>query len=177
MSSRQGLRCMIINCSKNNRERKDLLTCCKFKDNRYTRYIHYIYKTIIFYVLARFLHKTWEKYFFWHTYCQYCQLGFSSEIEVPQLGSARNLHSSARLELENSGSGSSLLISMIKCLYFFELASLKQFRCFFVGLIFQHFPVEVLSLVMSPSRNFPARAEPSYEGSEPSRAGALPYPS
>ena len=25
-------------------------------------------------------------------------------------------------------------------------------------------------LVMSPSRNFPARAEPSYEGSEPSRA-------
>ena len=23
------------------------------------------------------------------TYCQYCQVGFSSEIEVPQLGSAR----------------------------------------------------------------------------------------
>ena len=64
MSSRQGLRCMIINCSKNNRERKDLLTCCKFKDNRYTRYIHYIYKTIIFYVLARFLHKNLGKIFF-----------------------------------------------------------------------------------------------------------------
>ena len=29
------------------------------------------------------------------------------------------------------------------------------------------------SLVMSPSWNFPAQAEPSYEGSEPSRAGAL----
>ena len=39
------------------------------------------------------------------------QLGFSSEIEVPQLGSARNPHSSTRLELKNSGSGSSLLIS------------------------------------------------------------------
>ena len=26
---------------------------------------------------------------FWHTYCQYCQLGFSSKIEVPQLGSTR----------------------------------------------------------------------------------------
>ena len=41
------------------------------------------------------------------TYCQYCQLSFSSEIEV-LLGQARNLHSSAWLELENSGSGSSL---------------------------------------------------------------------
>ena len=28
-------------------------------------------------------------------------------------------------------------------------------------------------LVMSPSWNFPARVEPSYEGFEPSRAGAL----
>ena len=28
---------------------------------------------------------------------------------------------------------------------------------------------------MSPSRNFSARAEPSYEGSEPSRAGALQF--
>ena len=26
--------------------------------------------------------------YFFHTYCQYCQLGFSSEIEVPRLGSA-----------------------------------------------------------------------------------------
>ena len=41
-------------------------------------------------------------------YGTYCQLGFSSEIEVDQLGSAQNLHSSAQLELENSGSGSSL---------------------------------------------------------------------
>ena len=41
-------------------------------------------------------------------YSTYCQLRFSSEIEVAQLGSARNLHSSAWLELENSGSGSSL---------------------------------------------------------------------
>ena len=32
-------------------------------------------------------------------------------------------------------------------------------------------------LVMSPSWNFPARAEASYEGSEPSRAGALQFPS
>jgi hypothetical protein len=37
------------------------------------------------------------------------QLGFSSEIEMPQLGSARNLHSSARLKLENSSSNSSLV--------------------------------------------------------------------
>ena len=44
-----------------------------------------------------------------HILSQYCQLGFSSEIEVPQLGSARNPHSSTRLELKNSGSGSSLL--------------------------------------------------------------------
>ena len=37
-----------------------------------------------------------------------CQLGFSSKIEVLQLGSARNSHSSARLEPEKSSSGSSL---------------------------------------------------------------------
>ena len=45
-----------------------------------------------------------KKPFYQCTYnvqCTYNQLGFSSEIEVPQLGSAR-------LELENSGSGSSL---------------------------------------------------------------------
>ena len=35
-------------------------------------------------------------------------LGFSSKIKVHQLGSARNLHSSARLEPENYSSGSSL---------------------------------------------------------------------
>ena len=41
----------------------------------------------------------------------YCQLGFSSKIEVPQLGSTRlgTLHSSALLELEKSSSNSSLL--------------------------------------------------------------------
>ena len=55
----------------------------------------------IFYVVLRF--------FDIHTLGS--QLGFSSEIKVPQLGSARNLHSSARLELENSGSGSSQLPS------------------------------------------------------------------
>ena len=43
------------------------------------------------------------------------QLGFSSEIKVPQLGLARNLHSSARLELEISGSGSSLNYLYIFC--------------------------------------------------------------
>jgi hypothetical protein len=32
---------------------------------------------------------------------------------------------------------------------------------------------ETYLVVMSPSWNFPARAKPSYEGSEPSRAGAL----
>ena len=32
-------------------------------------------------------------------------------------------------------------------------------------------------LVMSSSWNFSARAEPSYEGTEPSRAGALQFPS
>ena len=38
--------------------------------------------------------KTWGKNefkkfaIFWHTYCRYCQLGFSSKIKVPQLGSA-----------------------------------------------------------------------------------------
>ena len=45
---------------------------------------------------------------FWHTY--YRQLGFSSEIEVPQLGSAEQLHGSGSLELEKSNSNSSLLI-------------------------------------------------------------------
>ena len=44
-----------------------------------------------------------------HILSQYCQLGFSSEIKVPQLGLAWNPHSSTRLELKNSGSGSSLL--------------------------------------------------------------------
>ena len=42
------------------------------------------------------------------TYCQYCQLGFSLEIEVPQLGLAWLGTFIALLELENSGSGSSL---------------------------------------------------------------------
>ena len=42
------------------------------------------------------------------------QLGFSSEIKVPQLGLARNFPSSARLELENSSSGSSLLITWLR---------------------------------------------------------------
>ena len=35
---------------------------------------------------------------------------FSLEIEMPQLGSARNLYSSALAEPENSSSGSSLTI-------------------------------------------------------------------
>ena len=35
----------------------------------------------------------------------------------------------------------------------------------------------LFSLEMSSSWNFPARASPSYEGSEPSRAGALQFPS
>ena len=55
------------------------------------------------------------------TYCQYCQLDFSSEIEVPQLGSARNLHSSDSLKPENSSSNSSLLISMTMSHYFYDL--------------------------------------------------------
>ena len=50
---------------------------------------------------------------FWHTCCQYFQLGFSSKIEVPQLGSAQNLHSSGSLELENSSSNSSLPIRVM----------------------------------------------------------------
>ena len=37
------------------------------------------------------------------------QLGFSSKIKGLQLGSARNIHSSGSLELENSGSDSSLV--------------------------------------------------------------------
>ena len=37
------------------------------------------------------------------------QLGFSSKIKVPQLGSARNLQSSGSLEPENSSSNSSLV--------------------------------------------------------------------
>ena len=49
--------------------------------------------------------KTWEKWL-----KKIFQLGFSSEIKVPQLGSARNIHSSAQLEPENSSSGSSLVI-------------------------------------------------------------------
>jgi hypothetical protein len=42
----------------------------------------------------------------------------------------------------------------------------------FLWLIWDHY-----LLVMSSSWNFPAWAEPSYEGSEPSRAGALQFPS
>ena len=51
---------------------------------------------------------SYEFSIFWHTYCQHCQLGFSSKTKVPQLGSARNLHSSSSLEPENSSSNSSL---------------------------------------------------------------------
>ena len=47
----------------------------------------------------------------WHTYCRNCQLGFSSKIKVPRLGSAWYFHSSARLEPENSSSNSSLVNS------------------------------------------------------------------
>ena len=35
---------------------------------------------------------------------RYCQLSFSTKIEVPQLGSARIIHSSGSLEPENSSS-------------------------------------------------------------------------
>ena len=53
--------------------------------------------------------------------CQKGQLGFSSKIKVPQLGSAWLGTFIAQLELENSGSGSShyLLIYVI-CMYFLE---------------------------------------------------------
>ena len=47
-----------------------------------------------------------------HIVSMYCQLNFSQKIEVPLLGLARNLHSSARLELANSSSGSSLYDSI-----------------------------------------------------------------
>ena len=50
---------------------------------------------------------SWKFAIFWHTY--YCQLGFSSEIEVPQLGLARILHSSGLLEPDKSSSNSSLV--------------------------------------------------------------------
>ena len=42
------------------------------------------------------------------------ELGFSSKIKVPQLGSALNLYSSARLEPENSSSGSSLILRYLE---------------------------------------------------------------
>ena len=44
-----------------------------------------------------------------------CRLAFSSKIKVPQLGSARKLHSSAWLEPENSSSGSSLVETQSFC--------------------------------------------------------------
>ena len=53
-----------------------------------------------------------QKAYYYRTSCIYekkTQLGFSSEIKVPQLGSARNLHSWGSLEPENSSSNSSLL--------------------------------------------------------------------
>jgi hypothetical protein len=41
----------------------------------------------------------------------------------------------------------------------------------FDGLIQENIDLtDIYLVVMSPSQNFPARAEPSYEGSEPSRA-------
>ena len=42
------------------------------------------------------------------------QLGFSSKIKVPQLGSARNFHSLAWLEPENSSLGSSLFFRFLE---------------------------------------------------------------
>ena len=48
----------------------------------------------------------------------YCQLGLSSKIEMPQLGSARNLPSSARLEPGNFSSGSSLVNNEIIVIVF-----------------------------------------------------------
>ena len=46
-----------------------------------------------------------------------CQLGFSSEIEVPQLGSARILHSSGSLEPEKSSSNSSIINYIVYVLH------------------------------------------------------------
>ena len=54
---------------------------------------------------------------YWHTYCRNCQLGFSSKIKVPQLGSAQNLHSSGSLEPENSSSNSSLIGTVTRRAY------------------------------------------------------------
>ena len=45
--------------------------------------------------------------------CFFCQLGFSSKIEVPKLSSAQNLHSSAWLKLKNFSSNSSLISVMV----------------------------------------------------------------
>ena len=55
----------------------------------------------------------------------FCQLGFSSEIEVPQLGSARLGTFTARLEPENSSSGSSL-VGVIKR-YVLEISTVWRF--------------------------------------------------
>ena len=50
---------------------------------------------------------------FWHTYCRNCQLGFSSKIEVPQLGSARLSSELSQLELARAGKFQLELITII----------------------------------------------------------------
>ena len=61
--------------------------------------------------------KTWGK----NELKKLVQLGFSLKIKVPQLGSARNLPSSAQLESENSSSGSSLIAMYCDGQVFYEL--------------------------------------------------------
>ena len=53
-------------------------------------------------------HDTGRNLEIWLYFLKKFQLGFSSKIEVPQLGLAWNLHSSGSLELENSSLNSSL---------------------------------------------------------------------
>ena len=89
----------------------------------------------------------------------YCQLGFSSKIEVPQLGSAWNLHSLSSLDIENSSSNSSLIYcfggwDIQHCVYCVRFGSSLKIRKaqknFFLSSILskkqiKKFPISVLA--------------------------------
>ena len=69
---------------------------------------------VLGYILYRGIIRMWvliDRQPYMRKQGSYCQLGFSSEIEVPQLSSAWNFYT-AQIELENSGMGSSLLYNL-----------------------------------------------------------------
>ena len=76
--------------------------------------IHTIKTSLIVWIsISKFF--SGSKKLYYYRISKKIQLGFSSKKKVPHLGSAQNFHSSARLELENSGLGSSLVLMVQVC--------------------------------------------------------------